>query len=172
MKYKFPPTHIFNMDETGISTVQDPGLILPPKGQKRVGSITSWERGKNVTVICTVSANGNFIPPMFIFPCQSMSPLLEKDGPPCAIYHCPKSGWTNEDLFVVWLKNFARHTRSSIENPVLLILDNHSSHCTLEAYKYCRENGIVVVSIPLHTSHKTPATGRDFLWPTENCISQ
>jgi hypothetical protein len=67
MKYKFPPTHIFNTDETGISTVQDPGLIEAPKGQKRVGSITSWERGKNVTVICTVSANGNFIPPMFIF---------------------------------------------------------------------------------------------------------
>jgi hypothetical protein len=35
MKYKFRPSHIFNMDETGISTVQDPGLILAPKGQKK-----------------------------------------------------------------------------------------------------------------------------------------
>jgi hypothetical protein len=34
MKYKFPLTHIFNMYETGISTVQDPGLIEAPKGQK------------------------------------------------------------------------------------------------------------------------------------------
>jgi hypothetical protein len=46
MKYKFPPTHIFNMDETGISAVQDHGLILAPKVQKRVGSIKSWEQGK------------------------------------------------------------------------------------------------------------------------------
>jgi hypothetical protein len=34
------------MDGTGISAVQDPGFILTPKGQKGVGSVTSWERGK------------------------------------------------------------------------------------------------------------------------------
>jgi hypothetical protein len=83
-----------------------------------------------------------------------MSPLLEKYGPSCAVYHYSKSGWTSADLFMVWLKHFAGHTRSSIEHPVLLILDTHSSHCTLEAYKYCRENGIVVVPIPPHTSHR------------------
>jgi hypothetical protein len=49
IKYKFPPTPIFNMDETGISTVQDPSLILTPKGQKRVGTITGRERGEHVT---------------------------------------------------------------------------------------------------------------------------
>jgi hypothetical protein len=27
VRHKFPPTLIFNMDETGISDVQDPGLI-------------------------------------------------------------------------------------------------------------------------------------------------
>lgn len=36
----------------------------------------------------------------------------------------------------------------------LLILDNHSSHCSLEAIKFCRDNGIVLLSIPPHTSHK------------------
>jgi hypothetical protein len=30
-EYKFPPTHIDNMDEAGISTVQEPGMILRPK---------------------------------------------------------------------------------------------------------------------------------------------
>jgi hypothetical protein len=41
---------------------------------------------------------------------QRMSPLLKKDGPR-AIYHCLKSRWTSEDLFMVSLKNFAGHTR-------------------------------------------------------------
>jgi hypothetical protein len=41
-KYKFESSRIYNMDETGISTVQ----ILGPTGQKQVGSATSWERGK------------------------------------------------------------------------------------------------------------------------------
>lgn len=45
-KYTFYPTRIFNMDETGITTVQDPGNIIAAKDQKCVGSVTSWERGK------------------------------------------------------------------------------------------------------------------------------
>jgi hypothetical protein len=66
------------MDETGISTVQDPGKIIAPKGQKCVGSVTSWERGKNVTVICSMSASGTYIPPLFIFPRKRMCYQLQK----------------------------------------------------------------------------------------------
>ncbi|CAH2097255.1 unnamed protein product [Euphydryas editha] len=53
-KHKFLPKNIYNCDETGISTVQTPGKILATKGQKKVGSITSWERGKNITLYCTL----------------------------------------------------------------------------------------------------------------------
>jgi hypothetical protein len=38
---KFPSTHIYNMDENGVSTVQEPGVILAPKRRKMVGSVTS-----------------------------------------------------------------------------------------------------------------------------------
>jgi len=34
------------MDETSITTVHDPAKIIGAKGQKRIGSVTSWERGK------------------------------------------------------------------------------------------------------------------------------
>lgn len=40
-KYKFPSTRIYNMDQTWISTVQEPGAILAPKSQKVVGYVTS-----------------------------------------------------------------------------------------------------------------------------------
>jgi len=36
-KHPFKATRIFNMDETGISTVQKPGKVLAPKGQHQVG---------------------------------------------------------------------------------------------------------------------------------------
>lgn len=67
-KYKFLPKNMYNCDETGISTVQDPGKILAATGQKRVGSIASWERGKYITLLCAMSATGGYVPPMFIFP--------------------------------------------------------------------------------------------------------
>lgn len=59
-KCNFLPRNIYNVDETGISSVQDPGVVITEKGQKRVGSITSGERGKNVTV---ASANDNICSP-------------------------------------------------------------------------------------------------------------
>ncbi|GBP87703.1 hypothetical protein EVAR_61928_1 [Eumeta japonica] len=107
-KHKFLPQNIYNCDETGISTVQDPGKILAPKGVKRVGSVASWERGKNITMLCAMSTADGFVPPMYIFPSKRMSPQLEKkrmspqlekDGPAGAIYKCSDNGWINENLF-------------------------------------------------------------------------
>ncbi|KAJ8728916.1 hypothetical protein PYW07_006612 [Mythimna separata] len=43
------PQMIYNVDETGITTVQETEKIIAPKGQKRVGSVTSWEREKGVS---------------------------------------------------------------------------------------------------------------------------
>lgn len=150
----YTPDRIFNADETGITTVQDPGTILASKGKKRVGSVTSWERGKLVTVMCAMSASGSFVPPMFIFPRQRMSPLLQKDGPACAIYECSKKGWTNEGIFVKWLEHFIEHSKASKERPVILILDNHNSHTTLESFELCKENGVTMISLPPHCSHR------------------
>lgn len=135
-KYKFLPRNIYNVDETGISSVQDPGKIITQKGQKRVGSLTSGERGKNVTAVCAVNATGVYLPPMFIYPRQRHSPALEYDGPRGAIYRCSKNGWINENLFTDWLKHFAGFTKPSQNEPILLILDNHSSLSYLISYLF------------------------------------
>lgn len=153
-KFDFPPRNIFNVDETGITSVQDPGKIVAEKGQKRVGSITSGERGQTVTAVCAMSATGIFVPPMLIYPRQRHSVALEADGPRGALYRCSKNGWINEDLFVDWLKHFANHTKPSEKDPILLILDNHSSHISLKAYEFCKSNNIVMLSLPPHGSHR------------------
>ena len=48
----YGPMSVWNMDETGVSTVQTPGKIVASRGVKRVGKVTSAERGKTVTVLC------------------------------------------------------------------------------------------------------------------------
>jgi hypothetical protein len=171
-KNKFPESRIFNVDETGISTVQKPAKILAPKGQKQVGSVISWERGKNVTVVCAVSAVGQFISHMFIFPRARMNSQLMRDGPVGAIYRCSKNGWINEVLFFEWLRHFQKHVKSSEEDPVLLILDNHGSYISLEIYMYCRWHGIVMVSLPPHTSHKLQPLDLTFFGPLKNALNR
>ena len=44
-RYNFHPNNIYNVDETGITTVQGkPSRVLALKGRKQVGSVTSAER--------------------------------------------------------------------------------------------------------------------------------
>jgi hypothetical protein len=86
MKYQFTPDSIYNVDEMGINTVQKPGRILAEKGGKRVGTAVSWERGRNVTVVCAMSASGSFTPPMFIYPRQRLSNSMKRHGPAGSSY--------------------------------------------------------------------------------------
>lgn len=115
--------------------------------------------------MCAISATGNYVPPMFIFPRERMSEQLCKNGPIGAIYECSKRGWINEELFLVWLKHFVKITCPSKDNPILLLLDNHNSHTTLSSYNFCRENGVIMLSFPPHTSHKLQPLDLTFFGP-------
>lgn len=101
------------------------------------------ERGKNITVVCAFSASGIYVPPMFIFNRKRMNAQLQKGGSPGALYSCSEKGWITEALSVEWLKHFQQFVKPSLEDPVLLIMDNHSTHCTLDVYRICKDNGII-----------------------------
>ena len=68
------PNKILNMDESGLIVVQKVSKIVGQKGKHQIGSITSMERGRNVTIICCVSASGQYVPPSIIFPRKRMKP--------------------------------------------------------------------------------------------------
>lgn len=40
-RYKFPPNMIYNVDKTGVTTVQKPQQVVTEKGKKQVGAATS-----------------------------------------------------------------------------------------------------------------------------------
>lgn len=54
-KYKFEPQDIWNMDETGIVTVQKPNRVVARRGFKQIGAVTSAERGTLVTLAAAIS---------------------------------------------------------------------------------------------------------------------
>jgi hypothetical protein len=63
-KFNFPPSRIYNCDETGIMTVPNKqSKILSTRGKKQVGVLTSAERGTLVTAEICCNAAGNFVPP-------------------------------------------------------------------------------------------------------------
>lgn len=65
-----------------------------------------------------------------------------------------KTGWMNADIFVKVLEHIKKNMNSSVDNKVLLIVDNRETHVSSAAINYCRENGIVMLSFPPHCTHK------------------
>jgi len=132
VKYKFEAADIWNCDETGITTVRKPRKVVASKGVKQVGSATSAERGQLVTVVVSVSADGKFVPPMLIFPRVNYRDYFTRGGPPGCIGTANPSGWMTEADFATYMKHFVKHTRASTSRPLLLFLDNHCSHLSIE----------------------------------------
>jgi hypothetical protein len=58
---------IWNMDETGITSVQKPNRFVACRGFKRIERLVSADRGTFVTSDVAVSATGNTVPPFFIY---------------------------------------------------------------------------------------------------------
>ena len=64
-RHNFQPLDIWNMDETGVTTVRKPDRIIGRRGTKQIGATRSAERGTLITVVGTISASS--IPPHFIW---------------------------------------------------------------------------------------------------------
>ena len=88
-----------NVDETGVTTVQDPKEVVTPTGMKNVGAITSGERGELVTAVYAICAAGYALAPILIYPRVHKKDAFIRGAPPGTIEKATKSGWINEGLF-------------------------------------------------------------------------
>lgn len=95
----FTADRIFNVDESGLSTVQAPQKIFATKGRKQVGAVTSAERGTHTTVVCCMNPLGFFIPPTLIFARKKFKQELIDDAPTGTIGLCQDSGWMTGPFF-------------------------------------------------------------------------
>ncbi|KAL1446005.1 hypothetical protein WDU94_012268 [Cyamophila willieti] len=155
-QYNFRPENIYNVDETGITTVPNkPSKVLALRGKKQVGALSSAERGTLVTAEICMNAAGGFMPTMFVFPRVKCNPRLMDRALPgmFATYH--PSGWIQMDSFVEWFKKFIEFANPKPDKPVLLLLDGHASHTkNIELIRLARENNVVLLCFPPHCTHR------------------
>lgn len=171
-KYDFPDDCVFNMDETGISTVPSKmAKVVSLTGKKTVSKTVSTERGENVTIVVCVSPVGFPVSPAIIIPRQSHHSKFYKGAPTYTLELYNSSGYLTSDLFLIWLKHFVEKTRPSKDFPLILILDNHTSHRSLEAVSYCRENHVYMLILPPHCTHLLQPLDLVIFSPLKNLFS-
>ena len=173
-EHQFLPSNIYNCDETGVTTVPNtPSSVLALRSRRQVGNHTSAERGTLTTTEICMSATGQFIPPLFIVPRVTENRQLMDAAPPGAIAAYHKSGWMQVDIFVRWFRHFIQQSGATVENKALLILDGHATHTqNIEIIDLARANGVYIVSIPPHTSHKLQPLDVSFMRPLSTFYMQ
>ena len=170
----FGPECIWNVDETGVTTVQRPPRILAQTGMKQVGSAVSQERGTLVTVCCAVNALGNCIPPYFVFPRVHVQPHWKLTAPPGSGIsdHPSASGWMTCENFMMYMEHFVQYAKPSAEHPVLLIIDNHKSHISIEVINFAKDHHIALLSFPPHCSHEMQPLDKSVYGPFKTFVNQ
>lgn len=166
-------TRIYNMDESGVLTVPNKmAKVIAPTGKKAVSKIVSSERGQLITAVCCMSAGGKYVPPALIFPRKRKKDELLNGAPAGTLLMTSESGYMNSDLFLEWLDHFKKNENPTPEDPIMLILDNHSSHISLAAINKCREYQILLLSLPPHSSHRLQPLDRGFFGPLKTVYGQ
>lgn len=170
-RLKVTPTDIWNIDETGVTTVQKPDRIVARRGFRQIGRVTSAERGSLVTMALAVSAIGNSVPPFFVFPRVHYKEHFVRDGPTGCSGDANPSGWMTESGFLKFMEHFVKHVHCSKEHPCLVLIDNHSSHLSYHVIDYCKDNGITLLSFPAHCSHKLQPLDRTVYGPFKKYVN-
>ncbi|XP_030751746.1 uncharacterized protein LOC115879195 [Sitophilus oryzae] len=85
---------------------------------------------------------------------KKLNERLLDGGPVGSKAWCSDSGWITSELFIKWLNFFIQCVRPSKDLPILLILDNHISHQSLDGLNLARDCGVIILSVPPHTTHR------------------
>ncbi|XP_049786050.1 uncharacterized protein LOC126188490 [Schistocerca cancellata] len=123
---------IWNMYETGTTTIQELDRVVTRKDLKQIGRVTSAERSSLVALATCVPAGDNAVPPFFMFPRAKYKPHFVRDAPAGSNGDANKLGWIVETNFIKFSKHLIRYSRSSKGSPTLLLFDNHDSHLSIE----------------------------------------
>lgn len=169
-EHHLTPDRIYNCDETGVSVVpKTKSKIIAKRGRKQVGALTSAERGTTITVEICFSASGQYMPPMMVFPRKRMDPQLMLNAAPGAWGVVSDSGWMTTELFLGWFKQFVKFSGATVDRPVLLLLDGHSTHTkNIDLINEARANGVIILCFPPHTTHRLQVADVVYMRPLSN----
>lgn len=159
------PGNIFNVDETGLQINNKPGKVVATKGAKDVYTLTTSEKGENVSLVACCSAEGYFLPPVLIFKGKNKKDeFLDGLPPGSGVLMNPKSSYINSELFLKWFQEFFLPKKRP--GKALLILDGHASHCNaIDLLNVAADNEVVLLCLPSHTTQALQPLDRAFFKP-------
>jgi hypothetical protein len=152
------PKFIFNADETMIKQTGKRVVIVPKTAVKP--QVQCDEKTEHVTIMTCVSANGDLMIPLFIFPLQTLPRHLDELMVAKKLDIVGEhEGWIDKQIFLKWVKSFiefVKERRSSFKQEnakSVLFIDSHNSRESKEAMTLLEENNIQCITYPADCTH-------------------
>ncbi|KAF3349016.1 Glycerate kinase [Verticillium dahliae VDG2] len=156
-KYGIQDADMYNFDETGFQMgVIANGMVVT--SSERRSNVKMRQPGNRewVTVIQGVGALGFCVPPFIVVSGKYHLSTWYQDDAISRDWRVATSpnGWTTNEIGLEWIRHFHQHTKSRTSGGYrLLILDGHESHHSVDFELYCKENNIITLCMPPHSSH-------------------
>ncbi|XP_008178159.1 uncharacterized protein LOC103307706 [Acyrthosiphon pisum] len=148
------PERVFNMDETCFYLAPKGELILGPCGSNVYDEQTNSNK-KNITTLFAANALGNWAPLLTIYKYERIPAKIAQSAPPGWGLGKFENSWMTSETFYEYIAIiFVPHLiDSNIPRPVVVFLDGHSSHLSLRLSKFCRENGLILITLYPNSTH-------------------
>lgn len=149
--------NIWNADESSSSSSKKYKVLISNKDSYAVTSVSKHEA--HMTGMYCFNAIGVKLDPFIILPNIENLPNECKDLN--AFLTSQKSGWMTSKLFTIFCIYFSAkisHYRLQLSQeissePTILIVDNHPSRINPFAIEVLKQNNIILLTMPPHTSH-------------------
>ena len=149
------PTKLFNCDETGMPLNPKPLKTVCKLGAKDP-SYTTGNSKVQISILACSSAAGYALPPYVVFDRKTLNQELTCGEVPGTVYGLSSNGWMDTELFKHWfMDHFLKYMPSS--RPLLLLMDGHSSHYCPKMIRAAAAEGVVVFTLPPHSSFMSTA---------------
>ena len=142
----------FNADESGFALYLTSNKVLAESGSKHVYQISNTARTQ-ITVMACFNARGDYPNPMIVFQGKRLRDVGQA-GYPEALSGMSEKGWMEGSLFVEYFKSLHSFALDKgIKLPIILYVDMHSTHVSIEAAEFCQQHDIVLHSLLPHATH-------------------
>ncbi|EED14599.1 conserved hypothetical protein [Talaromyces stipitatus ATCC 10500] len=149
------PSKSMDFDETGfiVGRGKDEAVVTAyPKTSKRVSSLSSRE---SITVVECINAEGLVIPPLLIPKGKvHMEEWYQHIKDDDWLIAPAENGFITDEIAFEWLQHFHHFTKPEKWGDWrLLLMDNHTTHLTMQFVEYCEIFHIRPFRFPAHSTH-------------------
>ncbi|CAK9810810.1 MFS-type transporter clz9 [Anthophora plagiata] len=149
------PSRIFNCDETVFFLNPKDNKVLVKKGAKTVYQQVNADEKECITALLICSASGLVAPTTVLFKYTRTPQEIVRNFPKEWGLGKSDSGWMTCEAFFKFIANMFHPwlIKVKVTLPVILFIDGHVLHLSLQTSQFCEKNCIILVALYLNAIH-------------------